>query len=101
VFCCQSAAPRTWNRYLTYRENSHIGELPDETRHGIDVVVDAPEQDGLVTNHDTSLKKLLASLFGDPRDLVGMVEMRMKGHGFASLLGLVGDGNHGIDPLVV
>ena len=38
----------------TYREHRHISELPDEARHGVDVIVNAPEQNRLVPDNDTS-----------------------------------------------
>lgn len=53
------------------------------------MVVDPPQQHALVADHDASLVKLLRSLFGDPRYLVGVVKVRMQGHRLAALLGLV------------
>lgn len=85
---------------LTYREHRHISELPDEARHGVNVIVHAPEQNRLVPDNDTSLKELLASHLRNPGDLIGMVEVRVQRHGLARLLGLVGDADESVDPRV-
>lgn len=84
----------------TYRENVVVGQSPYQRRHRLGVVVDAPQQHALVANSHACLVEPLRGHLCDPRDLVGVVEVRVEGHGLARRLGLLGDINEGIRPPV-
>ena len=90
------------NQKLTYRLYSQcICQSPDQCAHGLDIVIDSPEQHSLVTNRDSRIAQSPAGLFSNPRDLIRMIEMRVKSHPLARLLGLLADVYEGIGPLVI
>lgn len=57
------------------RINVVVGELVNESVHGLSVIVDAFEENALVANTDALLVELESSLFGDPGNLIWVVEM--------------------------
>ena len=52
-----------------------VRKLPDQCRHGLDVIVDALKQHGLVPYSHVRHVELLRSGRCDPRELVRVVEM--------------------------
>lgn len=84
----------------TYREDVVIRQFANQSRHSLEVVIDPAEQNGLVADHDARLQQLLAGQGCDPRDLVGVVEVRVQRDRLARLLCHVGNVDQGVHPAV-
>jgi hypothetical protein len=62
----------------TYRLNVDLCECLDKLRQSIGVVVDTLEQYRLVAHDNTMLEQVVRCLLRDPRNLTGMVDVRME-----------------------
>ena len=85
---------------MAYRLDVVVHQHPKQRTHGLHVIIDAAKQHRLVADADPFLVEALAGLAGDPRDLVGMVEVRMQSHALSLPARLAGNGDERVEPAV-
>ena len=85
---------------VTYRGDIIVSQASDQCRHSLEIIVDTPQQHTLIANGHARLQEPLRRHFGDPRELVRVVEVRVDGHRLPRPPCLVGDVNDGRRPAI-
>jgi hypothetical protein len=75
---------------LTYRLDVHIRKLANQPSHYLHAVVNSAQEYRLIPDYHTLLKQMFGCLFGYPRHLIWMVEVRMETDVFACTSSLIG-----------
>ena len=66
----------------THWDDIDVRQSPNQGRHRLNIVIDTSQQDTLVPDGDTCLQQFLRGLLRDPRNLAGVIEVRVNRHRF-------------------
>lgn len=75
---------------LTYGLDIVICQLANQGLHRVQSIIDALQQDALISHNHAVRKQLLRRLSRDPGELARVVEVRVHGDLLAHLLALLG-----------